>query len=814
MFLIDSGEVIACGMNMYGALGIDTQGAAVLLPGQVVQISEHGCITHISCGGAHTLIVTKSGDLLATGSNSCGQLGLGPDNGDSSQFKRVHEPFDSCPVSYVSCGEEFSIVITSDRRVFSCGLGLGGQLGLGGNDSSCSSFKCITALNELGIEELTCCQGAVFAVTGSGDVYSWGTQMFGSDGSNNNISSPAKCGIFAKRKRARRICGGRKHYLLLTISPYGPNCRIISAARSADLSVPMAAGTAVRLTVKSYDVMSLPVDFGGMILFPSINKINDEVRIIEDLRCSFKPSVRPMPAVVDIDDNMDGTYAVTCRVFEAGRHTLSLLLDELHIEGSPFDIEIIAGCVDASASLIVKAVASSSQDNASLGSSISIRRSLTEEKEQDEAGGDILLLGAVSGYLELALRLFDKHGNPSFDCGSKLLVVEYTPQDNCDGAVEQQQLDTASLNTGKHTESSEEADTASSNYELLIRVNTPRKPGKYTIRAYLASASGDKLYFGGGRTIHLTLKSRAIDPKYCRLVLPETYSVGIPLEMRLILFDDNNKPVIIEEGDEMAAIQSLKSLLNPLEPDISARAIIHMYKYGSDSRNAIRAVNRLAVERNEILMTVIPMVSGKSLLTVWIGSSVIENTTVYINPGDISPKFSEILNPRVSLSAWKDDETSRVLILCGRDDFGNRRLSGAGDVTAFILVREGPAILSKTALCVNDSNDGSYTLEVPRLYSGNKNCEHFIEVYVRGAEIMYSPFHLSDGVEGAVDDVVEPKQMGTDKKTALIDITRRRAIERLRKEQLRLKAEKEENARRSNVKRTGGGFIIQYSRDI
>lgn len=157
-FLTSSGQLLACGQNVYGALGMDTKAEEVLVPTVTeVNFQENAVmgdgkgasrIVHISCGGAHTMVVDSRGRVFATGSNTCGQLGLGHFKDYVCSFSQVttfvgmassevgvirdrqtreelygRQELPIC--AYVSCGEEFTAVITREHSVYTVGLGLG-----------------------------------------------------------------------------------------------------------------------------------------------------------------------------------------------------------------------------------------------------------------------------------------------------------------------------------------------------------------------------------------------------------------------------------------------------------------------------------------------------------------------------------------------------------------------------------------------------------------------------------------------------------------------------------------------------------------
>jgi alpha-tubulin suppressor-like RCC1 family protein len=91
-------------------------------------------VTQIACGGAHILALTVDDNLSAFGWNDSGQLGLGH-NDNKNQPVRV--PF-FCGkhVTQIACGNQHSIVLTSDDELFAFGNNGYGQLGLSHYDDN------------------------------------------------------------------------------------------------------------------------------------------------------------------------------------------------------------------------------------------------------------------------------------------------------------------------------------------------------------------------------------------------------------------------------------------------------------------------------------------------------------------------------------------------------------------------------------------------------------------------------------------------------------------------------------------------------
>lgn len=83
--LDDSGDLWVFGWNNVGQLGVGTTND-VLLPTVVNRFLGGGesptpmsSVAHVAAGGGHTVAIDDQGRAYATGSNSCGQLGVGDD---------------------------------------------------------------------------------------------------------------------------------------------------------------------------------------------------------------------------------------------------------------------------------------------------------------------------------------------------------------------------------------------------------------------------------------------------------------------------------------------------------------------------------------------------------------------------------------------------------------------------------------------------------------------------------------------------------------------------------------------------------------
>lgn len=126
--LTNAGELYSWGANQYGQLGFGYTSETV--PKPILIASLVGLpVAFITCGGNHSVILSRSGAVFAWGKNTFGQLGV------QDYEQHLHptqlRSLRSIGVKYISCGDDFTMFLTMDGGVFTCGLGAFGQLGHG-----------------------------------------------------------------------------------------------------------------------------------------------------------------------------------------------------------------------------------------------------------------------------------------------------------------------------------------------------------------------------------------------------------------------------------------------------------------------------------------------------------------------------------------------------------------------------------------------------------------------------------------------------------------------------------------------------------
>nr|XP_033324996.1 X-linked retinitis pigmentosa GTPase regulator-like [Megalopta genalis] len=153
-FLTESGLVYVCGETESGKLGIEAKFSTQIVP---KQMQLPGPAVHVACGGHHTIILADNGNLYCTGSNSCGQLGLGSNVTELDTPKLLPRgALQNESVSHIGCGESHTAIVTGSGKLFTCGDGRHGKLGLEENENNVHELTFAPRYKELVVSKVAC----------------------------------------------------------------------------------------------------------------------------------------------------------------------------------------------------------------------------------------------------------------------------------------------------------------------------------------------------------------------------------------------------------------------------------------------------------------------------------------------------------------------------------------------------------------------------------------------------------------------------------------------------------------------------------
>ncbi|XP_062950569.1 secretion-regulating guanine nucleotide exchange factor isoform X4 [Cynocephalus volans] len=192
--------LFAWGANSYGQLGLGHK-EDMLLPQQLNDFCKPECVRSITGGGGHSAVVTDGGGLFVCGLNKDGQLGLG--HTEDVLYFTLCKSLLGCPIQQVACGWDFTIILTENGQVLSCGSNSFGQLGVPHGPQRCVVPQVIELLKE----KVVCIAAGLrhaLGATASGFVFQWGT---GLASSGRRLCPGQTLPLFLTAKEPSRVIG-------------------------------------------------------------------------------------------------------------------------------------------------------------------------------------------------------------------------------------------------------------------------------------------------------------------------------------------------------------------------------------------------------------------------------------------------------------------------------------------------------------------------------------------------------------------------------------------------------------------------------
>ncbi|KAI5962670.1 ATS1 [Candida pseudojiufengensis] len=173
-------QVLSCGSNGDYQLGQGNDEDQSILKPSIFRTIENGNDHYsttinskpveIACGGNHTIIRMFEGTIYSAGSNTFGQIGKPISIKNDQTFSQVK--FEK-KIKKIACCWESSFIITEDDEIYSIGKGLKGELGLGKDVTETSEFKLIKKF-DIPILDIQAAMNHVVVRLADGSLSGWG----------------------------------------------------------------------------------------------------------------------------------------------------------------------------------------------------------------------------------------------------------------------------------------------------------------------------------------------------------------------------------------------------------------------------------------------------------------------------------------------------------------------------------------------------------------------------------------------------------------------------------------------------------------
>lgn len=183
MAINEWGQLFAWGSNSSGQCGLENDSTATYPSPKLVKSLATKQVVQIACGQFHSLALTNSGEIYSFGSNLHGQLGLGFDS-EKVAKPTLLKSLPGVPIGFVTCGGNHSFVVSKSGAVFGFGKNLYGQLGV--NDQASKNFPTqLRTLRSIGVRFIACGDDFSVFLTQDGGVFTCGAGAFGQLGHGN-----------------------------------------------------------------------------------------------------------------------------------------------------------------------------------------------------------------------------------------------------------------------------------------------------------------------------------------------------------------------------------------------------------------------------------------------------------------------------------------------------------------------------------------------------------------------------------------------------------------------------------------------------
>eukprot|EP01018_Ginkgo_biloba_P023442 Gb_13972 [translate_table: standard] len=214
-FVTQIGEVFTWGDNSSFCCGHGEVGRVIFKPTRIEALKGILC-KQVATGLSYTVILTRQGQVYTCGSNSHGQLG----HGDTLErpIPRKVERFNSLgPVFQIAAGVNHTMAVTEDGTLYSFGYGSNFCLGHGDPRDELQP-RAVQAFKRKNIHVIRVSAGDEHSVAldSSGYVYTWGKGYCGAlgHGDENDKTSPEMVAILQGHRAVQVFARKRKTFVL------------------------------------------------------------------------------------------------------------------------------------------------------------------------------------------------------------------------------------------------------------------------------------------------------------------------------------------------------------------------------------------------------------------------------------------------------------------------------------------------------------------------------------------------------------------------------------------------------------------------
>ncbi|GMP65743.1 hypothetical protein CsSME_00026414 [Camellia sinensis var. sinensis] len=217
--LINDSSVYSCGSSLCGVLGHGPETTQCVAFTRI-NFPSRAHVIQLSASHNHAAFVMESGEVFTCGDNSsfcCGHR----DTGRPIFRPRLVEALKGIPCKQVGAGLSFTMFLTTQGRVYTCGTNAHGQLGHG-DTLDRPTPTIVELLESVGsVVQISAGPSYALAVTDDGTIYSFGsgTNLCLGHGEQHNELQPRAIQSFRRKGiHIVRVSAGDEHVVALDSS--------------------------------------------------------------------------------------------------------------------------------------------------------------------------------------------------------------------------------------------------------------------------------------------------------------------------------------------------------------------------------------------------------------------------------------------------------------------------------------------------------------------------------------------------------------------------------------------------------------------
>lgn len=138
-------------------------------------------VTNVAAGRAHLMVLTDREGVFTLGNNAYGQCGrqiVEDEKYSGSQIIHNIPHLNGAKINSIECGQDHSLFVTENGKVYACGWGADGQTGLGHFNSEWTPSRVLGDIEGENIVKVASTVDCVLAINDKGEVFGWGNSEY------------------------------------------------------------------------------------------------------------------------------------------------------------------------------------------------------------------------------------------------------------------------------------------------------------------------------------------------------------------------------------------------------------------------------------------------------------------------------------------------------------------------------------------------------------------------------------------------------------------------------------------------------------